>query len=166
MTGVQTCALPIWKRPLRLVAKELLPRYATHYWGCSQEALCFLFGKDPEDIHPRRVLPNAIEPERFVFDPVVRHKIRQEMMLEDHFVLGHIGRFCYQKNQAFLLEIFTEIKKRQSNAVLLMIGDGKTREILLERARRLRVEDSVRMMGVRADIPRLLQGMEDRKSVV
>ena len=149
-----------WKRPLRLVAKELLPRYATHYWGCSQEALCFLFGKDPEDIHPRRVLPNAIEPERFVFDPVVRHKIRQEMMLEDHFVLGHIGRFCYQKNQAFLLEIFTEIKKRQSNAVLLMIGDGKTREILLERARRLRVEDSVRMMGVRADIPRLLQGMD------
>ena len=149
-----------WKLPLRLTAKKILHRSATHFWGCSPEALRFLFGKDPSNDCRRRILQNAIDLGKFSFDPAVRKEIRQKLALEGHLVLGHIGRFCYQKNQEFLLEIFAEIKKRREDSILLLIGDGKDHEMLLEKAYKLQVEDSVRMMGVREDIPKLLQGMD------
>lgn len=149
-----------YKFPIRLAAKQLLPMCATHYWGCSSEALRFLFGKNLMSDPKWRILPNAIDLDRFTFSPTVRREIRQELELGDALVLGHIGRICYQKNQEFLLEIFAEVKKRREDTILLLIGDGKDREVLLERARKLRVEDSIRMMGVREDIPRLLQGMD------
>lgn len=149
-----------WKLPLRLAARRLLPRYATHCWGCSPEALRFLFGKRPVESHREKVLPNAIELDRFAFDPMIRAAVRKELELEDHLVLGHVGRLCFQKNQGFLLEVLAEVKKIRSDALLLLVGDGKEREQLEQQAQALGVTDSLRLLGVRADVSRLLQAMD------
>ena len=39
------------------------------------------------------------------------------------FVIGHIGRFMYQKNHTFLVQILNELSKINPNAFLLMVGD-------------------------------------------
>ena len=52
-------------------------------------------------------------------DSAVRSSMRKELGIEDCFVVGHVGRFTHQKNHSFLLEVFSEIKKLNSNAKLL-----------------------------------------------
>lgn len=49
------------------------------------------------------IIPNAIDLEKFAFNPEKRNLLRQKLGLENKFVLGHIGRFVYQKIIRFLL---------------------------------------------------------------
>jgi glycosyltransferase involved in cell wall biosynthesis len=51
--------------------------------------------------------------------------MRAELNLTDKFVIGHVGRFCTQKNHKYLIDVFEQIHKRNSNAVLLLIGKGR-----------------------------------------
>ena len=48
---------------------------------------------------------NAIDLSRYSYDPQAA-AVRKELGLEDKLVVGHIGRFCYQKNHDFLIDIF------------------------------------------------------------
>ncbi|MBO5630917.1 MAG: glycosyltransferase, partial [Aeriscardovia sp.] len=42
----------------------------------------------------------------------------------DSFLVGHLGRFVYIKNQRFLIDVFIEVLKYNKNAFLVMVGDG------------------------------------------
>ena len=75
-------------------------------------------------------------------------------------MVGHVGRLHFQKNQSFLLDIFKELYSRRPEARLLLIGQGEDEAVLREKARRLGLEESVRFLGVRADVPRLMQAMD------
>ena len=41
-------------------------------------------------------------------------------------VIGHIGRFCKQKNHEKIIEIFNSYQKENPNSVLLLVGEGET----------------------------------------
>lgn len=43
------------------------------------------------------LIPNAIDVERFIYNPEIRNKIRKENDLENKHVVGHVGRFMAQK---------------------------------------------------------------------
>lgn len=43
-------------------------------------------------------------------------------------VIGHIGRFSYQKNHEFLIEFFDKIARKNSNARLSLVGDGELKQ--------------------------------------
>ena len=66
----------------------------------------------------------------------------------------------YQKNHEFLIDIFNEVLKTNSNAMLLLVGDGELREDMKRKILLLGIGDSVKFMGVRADIPELMQAMD------
>lgn len=38
-----------------------------------------------------------------------RDFVRTELGIQDKLVIGHIGRFCEQKNQEFLIDIFSHV---------------------------------------------------------
>ena len=122
----------------------------------SDLAAQFTFG-NAKDVH---LLPNGLDTQAFAFSGEKRQKIRQELNAQDKFVVGPIGRFNFQKNHSFLLGIFAEIKKRQSNAVLWLIGKGELEEQIKQQAKSLGLEESVVFLGVRADIPALLAAMD------
>jgi glycosyltransferase involved in cell wall biosynthesis len=61
---------------------------------------------------------------RYVFNQAERNIKRDEYHLEGKFVVGHVGRFAYQKNHHFLLKVFNAILKQRANAVLFLIGNG------------------------------------------
>ena len=42
----------------------------------------------------------------------------------DTFIIGHIGRFSWQKNHDFIINIFEQIQKDNKNTCLLLIGSG------------------------------------------
>jgi len=73
----------------------------THRLACGKEAGEFLFGN-----RDFKVIPNAIDAEKFYFNKDLRDEKRKELGLAGKFVVGHVGRLSYQKNHKFLIEIF------------------------------------------------------------
>lgn len=147
--------------PVRNAMKWVLRRFAnvypTHRMACSRHAGEWLFGKKADF----DVLYNAIELDRFRFDPRVRAEVRAELGIPDSsLIVGHIGRFVTQKNHAFLLEIFGRIVRDGVDAVLVLAGDGPLRPNMERKARSLGVSDRVRFLGQRSDVSRLYQAFD------
>lgn len=78
----------------------------------------------------------------------------------DAYLIGHIGRFMYQKNHEFLLDIFNEAVKLNDKAHLLLIGEGKLENEILGKIERLGLKDRVTILSKRKDIPELLKAMD------
>lgn len=144
------------KLPLRIIAKRFIPCYATHFWGCSREALTFMFGKKCKGM----ILPNAIDMEKFRFSSEERETLRKELNLTNAFVVGHIGRFSQQKNHGFLLDVFAKILKKRPDAVLIMAGTGPLEEMVRQKAMRMGIFDRMRFLGSREDIARYYSAMD------
>lgn len=138
---------------------ELTEDIATDFWACSQKAAEFLFGnKIPKE--RIKIMNNAIELEQFRYNKMVREETRKELGIEDKFVVGHIGRFAYQKNHEFLIEMFAELCKKEENAVLLLVGDGELRDAMQKKVVDLGIESKVIFAGKRDDVCKLLQAMD------
>lgn len=134
--------------------RVLLSQYATDYFACSRLAADWMFGRKAQ------VINNAIDAKKFSYSADKRKIIRDKLQLHNNFVVSFVGRLDPQKNPKFLLDIFFEIKKIQSNAKLLVIGDGILRNELQEKVATLRLEESVLFMGSRNDVDELLQAAD------
>lgn len=142
------------------IAKKLYSNAATDLWACSKAAAEFLFSKRELEEKGCRFIPNGIDIERFRFDRIKREMVRKELGLEKKFVVGNIGRLCYQKNQAFLLDIFVEIQKRRMESVLLLVGEGDDLPELKKQANQLGIANKVLFYGVSDHVERLLWAMD------
>lgn len=127
----------------------------THRLACGEEAGKFLFGN-----REFKVIPNAIDAEKFYYNEELRYKKRKELGLEDKFVVGHVGRLSYQKNHKFLIEIFNELLKKEPNSILLLVGVGEKEEELKRQVKSLNIEDKVSFLGNRSDVNELYQAMD------
>lgn len=95
------------KNIIKYALRPFAKIYPTKLCACSQYAGEWLYGKSAEF----QVFNNAIDLSRYSYDPQKAAAVRKELGLEDKLVVGHIGRFCYQKNHDFLIDIFNEIHK-------------------------------------------------------
>lgn len=129
-------------------------------FACSMEAGTFLFGKRAAELDSVYVLHNAIEIEKYAYNPEMRQVIRRELGLENCFVVGHIGRFVPQKNHEFLISTFKELLKTESAARLLLIGDGPLRESVRKRCLEEKIDGQVLMLGQRDDVTELFNAMD------
>ena len=145
---------------LHWAAKICYTSSATDLWACSQAAAEFLFASRDLAQKGFRFIPNGIETERFRFDAAQRDAVRKELGLADAFVIGNIGRLCYQKNQSFLLDVFGEIVKQKPYSRLLLVGEGEDKIALEGRARRLGIADTVIFFGTTDHVEQLLWAMD------
>ena len=78
---------------------------------------------------------------------------------QNSLVIGHIGRFCKQKNQLFLLEITKELLIQGANPFLILIGAGDKKEIE-QRTLEMQLDKHVKVLSNRKDVPELLKAMD------
>lgn len=135
-------------------------RYATHLFACGEVAGAWLYGTEAMTKGRVTILRNAINVARFAFSGAVRDETRAALSLGKAPVLGHIGRFCYQKNHPFLLEVYARVREARPDAVLLLAGEGDGVADARERAQTLGVADGVRFLGPRSDAERLYAAMD------
>lgn len=130
--------------------KMNLQKYATDYWACSYEAADWFFKPGLKEKSVQ--IHNAISLNKMAFDEEKRNKHRKELNWEDKFVIGNIGRFHFQKNQLFLLEIFAALEKIMPDARLVLIGQGEDEPALKQKAEQLNLMDKVCFAGLQYDI--------------
>lgn len=143
----------------RLTANRI-PQVATDLFACTERAARFLYGDAVVDRGRVRIVRNAIPLKRFAFDPAARERVRRELALQNRFALCQAGRFDYQKNQEFLMDLLPELVRRRPETVLVFAGDGPGREQLAERAASAGLAEHVRFPGFYQDIPALFSGCD------
>ncbi len=150
--------------PLRTFVKHLLRPFArlfaNQYWACSRLAGEWMYGKKAVKEGKVTIINNAIDLKKFSFDEKKRSKFRDELGLQDCFVIGHVGRFMKQKNHDFLVDIFAEISKKQENARLLLVGDGPLKTEIEDKVKAIGLEEKVIFTGVRSDVADLYNAMD------
>lgn len=134
--------------------------FSNIYMACSEEAGRYLFGKRNIENGKVLILRNAIQIEKFMYNEEIRNKIREDLNLQDKFVIGNIGRFTEQKNQKRILEIFEEIHKTEENAVLMLIGNGEQKEEIIEIARRKNIYNNILFLEGITNVQDYYQAMD------
>lgn len=135
--------------------RRKIGRYATCCLACSDAA-----GKWMYPNTEFAVLHNAVQTEKFLFDQNARTGMRKKLGIDDCLVLGHVGRFSLPKNHAFLLDVFFEVKKRQPDSVLMLVGNGALEAKVREKVQQLELVDSVLFIGKQTNIGRWLSAMD------
>ena len=143
------------KYPIKLWCRRSIPRCATHLFACGKDAGDWMFGGASYQI-----INNAIDTTAYTYDTNKRVKLRRQLGLADKLVIGHVGRFNPQKNHPFLMDIFAALLKKESNAVLLLVGGGEGMSKMQEKVQELGIAEHVRFLGVRSDVADLMQAMD------
>lgn len=148
------------KWPIKQYCRAHMKKAATNFWGCGELAVEFYFGKQIAQNKQYTLIRNAIEEERFVFQPEVRERLRREYQVGDKFVIGHVGRFMYQKNHTFLIDIFEQVYRRNKNAVLFLIGEGELEENIREKIMQKGLSEAVVFTGSIPNVNEMYQMMD------
>ena len=125
---------------------------ATKLLTCSKIAGEWIFGKSKVKKGKVEIIYNAIDVGKFKFNEKIRKNIREELHINDKFVIGHVGRFIYQKNHIFLLKMFKKVLEKRKDVVLLLIGEGKEKENIEKYKKENKMEKDVLILGTKNNV--------------
>lgn len=145
-----------YKLIIKYYCKLFINKYANIRLSCGYKAGKFLYNK-----RPFKIINNAIDCNKFAYNKELRDKVRRKLNIEENTtVLGHVGRYIYIKNQLFLIDIFKEYLKLNSNSKLMLIGFGEDEQKLREKVSNYRLNDKVIFLLNRSDTNELYQAMD------
>jgi 1,2-diacylglycerol 3-alpha-glucosyltransferase len=97
------------------------------------------------------IIPTGIEIDRFYeenIDPNSVEEVKKKIGLKkDTFTIVFVGRLAKEKNVDLLLEAQKEIKDKEKNINLVIIGDGPDMEEYKETSKRLGIDDVTFFVG-------------------
>jgi len=141
----------------RFLDRELVGRFADAFVAVAAEdrrKMIEVEGVDPNKI---RLIPNGI-PDLPSGDGGA---VRRELGIEaDAPVIGIVCELRAQKALEILFEAAVRLRDEFPGLKVLVAGDGPERERLEEAVRRLALEDTVLLLGIRRDIPALLDALD------
>lgn len=138
--GISATVKRIMQLPIR--------KQADFLFACSDKAGKWLFGEKAITQQNYYMIPNGVDLKRFEFDINKRNQMRMTLGIkEDTMILGHIGRLSTPKNHKFLLNVFNQYHKINSNSKLLLVGDGELFESIKQHINKLDINDAVIMTG-------------------
>ena len=112
-------------------------------------------GIDPDKI---TVISNGIDlPLEINLSDKEHISLRQSLGVKpgDNLILN-VGRLSQPKGHNFLIEAIPEVLEHYPNTVFVIAGDGYLRPTLEIKANELCVQDNVRFLGTRTDVPELM----------
>ena len=84
---------------LKYILRAFCKIYPTNFCACSKVAGDWMYGKN----FNYTIFNNGIDVDKFKFNPEIRKLVRTELGIQDKLVIGHVGRFCEQKNHDLLI---------------------------------------------------------------
>ena len=143
------------KLPIKFTALKCIPFLANVYCACGEMAGQFMF-----PTQEFKIIPNAIDVEKFQYQQELRQRVRSAQGWENKLVIGHVGRFNYVKNQLFLLDAFKYILDSMDNCQLVLIGYGEDEQKIRDKIIALNLTDKVSVLINRSDVDALYQAMD------
>lgn len=146
---------------LHYMLRPYVRKNSNVWFTCSKEAAEWMYGKRNIDNSKLQVVFNGLQVDKFFYNLDYRVEHRNKLGIKDNeIVLGNIGRFFYQKNHRFLIEIFGKIQRKIPNVKLLLIGSGELEQEVKKQVNVLGIKDNVIFAGQRKDANELLSVMD------
>lgn len=148
---------PSWRRRCYLeLMTHWIRRFATHRIAVSREAAEDLFGASWAAERNCQIVYCGLDLAPFAAIGDRAETLADLGLPDDALVIGHVGRFHWRKNHAFLLEIAAEAFAREPRARLLCLGDGPLMDEIELRAKAMGIAERIVFAGSRADVPMLM----------
>ena len=143
----------------RLVAGNVAGRLVNAFVAVSPETAAFARKRHEVNERKLQVIANGIELGRFHPDPAARDRVRRELgITEDAWVIGTVGRVAVEKNHALLLRAMAPLLGPKVR--LIVAGDGPLMAPLSELAKTLGITEVAHLLGVRRDVPAVLNALD------
>ena len=145
---------------LHAINKNMVSKLCTHFLACSHDAARWMFPNRIVLNNKYQIINNAINIDKFMFDPKIRDRKRIELNLnENDYVIGHVGRFVEQ-NHRFLLDVFNNYYKKNNNAKLVLVGVGPLMPEIVKFVKDNDIEKNVIFLNNRKDVNELYQAFD------
>lgn len=145
------CSHPLLHKTL----KPLLKVVSNCYLACGELAGKWMYGDGAF-----KVIPNAFETDAFVLNSETRLSIRKKLGVGDNLVIGHIGKFNYQKNQNYLIRAFEKLTHKDDKAILLLVGNGPDLEEIKNQAQHTACANRIIFWGATENPENLYSAMD------
>ena len=135
-------------------------RVADNFIACSMEAGVDRFGKAVVEGDRFHLLKNAIDVDSYAGDPSACERAKRSLGFAGVPLIGHVGRFDPVKNHLFLVETFSEVKRRIPDAKLLLVGRGPFEGGVRQAVEDAGLEGDVVFFGVTDRVPDVLKALD------
>ena len=149
-----------FRNMIKYILRPFSKVFPTHLFACSEYAGRWMYGNKTFDKGKVTVINNAIDISKFAYNENIRNSLRNDLNLNGKFVVGNVGRFMPQKNHDFLIDIFYEVYKKDSDSVLLLIGEGELKKRIKEKTARLGMKNNVLFIGIKENVHEYYQVMD------
>lgn len=110
---------------------------------------------------PVKVMLHGVDPLEARRGPEARTEALAKLGMHDGpFTVGTVGNLTPKKDHDTLLQAFARLRRHHGDARLLIIGTGPREQHLRSLIRQLRLEDSVRLLGLRDDVLEILPALD------
>lgn len=148
------------KKIFHIFIKNMFNFVATDYFACSVDAAKWMFPYRVIKRKKYQIIKNGIDINKFKYSENSRNEIRSELNLNNKYVIGFVGRFSFEKNPLFVLDIFNECKKIDSRCALMLIGTGILEKEIKEKVNELNLNNDVVFLGNVNDVYRYYNAMD------
>ena len=124
------------------IRRFLVSSFANRYFACGKKAGKYVFKDKPFDI-----INNALNLDKFKFDESIKKNLKNSLNLENRTIIGHVGRFSFEKNHKFLLQTFKEVLAKNLKFHLVLVGDGEQFEEMQKYAKSLQIYENITFVG-------------------
>jgi glycosyltransferase involved in cell wall biosynthesis len=107
------------------------------------------------------VVPNGVDTDVFRPRPEARERMREALGVDGKLVWLAVGRLEPPKNYSLMIRAFSfALQASRRDMVLLICGEGSLQPQIEDQVRRLGIEPFVRFLGVRRDIPEVMNAAD------
>lgn len=151
----------LFRKIYSFIMKHLIKKFSTFRLAVSEKAAISLYGENWEKDKFTKLMPCGIDTEKYGAIKKDKNLRNSFGIPENSFVMGHVGRFEEPKNHKFLIDIFYELRKNNSKAYLVLVGDGSLRAEIERKIQDLDLEPYVILIGLRKDVPVIMLNIFD-----
>lgn len=142
---------------LRMLTYRLTNTLSDLNTNVSQDAVDEFVRKQAVSLGQMIAVENGIDTAIFHKNISFKKEVRQELDIKEHaYIFLAIGRLSAPKDYPNLLNAFSIVKQQKNHVLLLIAGIGELEAELKELSSKLGLTDSVKFLGLRRDVPKLM----------
>ncbi len=145
----------------RIIAYRLTDRFTDISTNVSEEAVQAFIDQHAVRSGRMLTLHNSISTIEFNYSDKNRTKVRDELdVVHTDQLIVSVGRLNEQKDYPNLLSAIKVLSKKHQNITLAIAGDGPHLQALQKQTINLGINNKVRLLGIRTDIPSLMSAAD------
>lgn len=140
------------------MSRPICSLFVNGKFACSELAYSWLFGRDNSE---HEIIHNAVKIDEFIYKKDLSERYKIDLFGEKNIkIIGHVGRFSYQKNHKYLLNVFKDLVNFDSKYRLLLVGSGELLEEMKQYSIELGINKNVLFAGFQNDVKKFYQAMD------